>query len=101
MRYMKAASIGVFLGLLVVAAFALGCGVAGEKKVIATNNKVELELMFEHDGCKVYRFMDFGEPVYYADCRDGNQHETPEVSMNWRHMVGKVSRGFQSTTVQK
>lgn len=82
-----------------------GCGKDAEKRVTTTNNGVQLELMFENDGCKVYRFTDFGEPVYYADCRGAKSQnettETTETSMNWRHMVGKVSRGFQSTTVSK
>ena len=33
------------------------------------NNKTyEVEYLFEHDGCKVYRFMDMGEYVYFTNC---------------------------------
>lgn len=32
-----------------------------------TENKYEVSLLFEHDGCKVYRFYDFGA-VYYVKC---------------------------------
>jgi hypothetical protein len=35
-----------------------------------TNNKdVEVSLLFEHDGIKVYRFYDNGSYVYYVDAR--------------------------------
>jgi len=33
------------------------------------NNKTyEVEYLFEHDGCKVYRFSDFGNWVYFTNC---------------------------------
>lgn len=42
---------------------------------IQSENKgdFKLELLFEKDGCKVYRFYDGGRSVYWADCR-GNIH---------------------------
>jgi hypothetical protein len=34
------------------------------------NNKTyEVEYLFEHDGCKVYRFEDRGRDVYFTSCR--------------------------------
>lgn len=33
------------------------------------NNKTYVvEYLFEHDGCKVYRFSDFGNWVYFTNC---------------------------------
>lgn len=34
------------------------------------NNKdYKIEYLFEHDGCKVYRFYDRGNYVYFTNCR--------------------------------
>lgn len=33
------------------------------------NPQIEVSLLFEHDGCRVYRFSDGARPVYYTDCR--------------------------------
>ncbi|MDP4207823.1 MAG: DUF4884 domain-containing protein [Bacteroidota bacterium] len=34
------------------------------------NNKTyEVEYLFEHDGCKVYRFRDYGHYVYFTNCK--------------------------------
>jgi hypothetical protein len=36
----------------------------------ADNNKTySVEYLFEHDGCKVYRFMDNGNYVYFTNCK--------------------------------
>ena len=32
-------------------------------------NGVDLDLLFEHDGCRVYRFYDYKNPHYFTDCR--------------------------------
>lgn len=38
----------------------------------STNNpKVQVDLLFVHDGCAVYRFYDGGEGHYYAVCGRG------------------------------
>ncbi len=98
MNIRRAVAVGLLLGAIVVAVFfAVGCAKDAVKRVSTTNNGVEVELMFENDGCKVYRFMDFGEPVYYADCRASGSTQT---STKWGHMVGKVERNFQSMTAQ-
>lgn len=33
------------------------------------NNQYKMVLMFEYDGCKFYKFYDFGRAVYWTDCR--------------------------------
>jgi hypothetical protein len=35
----------------------------------AENNRTyDIDYLFEHDGCKVYRFRDNGEYVYFTNC---------------------------------
>lgn len=33
------------------------------------NRTYEVDYLFEHDGCKVYRFYDMGNYVYFTNCR--------------------------------
>lgn len=40
-----------------------------------TNDEFQTELLFEHDGIKVYRFTDCGRYIYYTDCRGGETME--------------------------
>lgn len=35
------------------------------------NDKYKVNYLFEHDGCKVYRFYDLGNYVYFTNC-NGN-----------------------------
>ena len=38
-------------------------------KVTPENNKTyQVDFLFEHDGCKVYRFLDSGDYVYFTNC---------------------------------
>ena len=32
------------------------------------NESYQVEYLFEHDGCKVYRFLDSGNYVYFTNC---------------------------------
>ena len=34
----------------------------------SSNGQIEIELVFEKDGCKMYRFNDGMQRVYYTDC---------------------------------
>lgn len=34
----------------------------------ANNATYKVDYLFEHDGCKVYRFNDFGNLVYFTSC---------------------------------
>jgi hypothetical protein len=39
-------------------------------KVTPENNKTyQVDFLFEHDGCKVYRFLDYGNFVYFTNCK--------------------------------
>ena len=33
------------------------------------NNTYNVEYLFEHEGCKVYRFRDRGQYVYFTNCK--------------------------------
>lgn len=35
----------------------------------ANNATYKVEYLFEHDGCKVYRFHDMGHYVYFTNCQ--------------------------------
>ena len=32
------------------------------------NNTYQIDYLFEHDGCKVYRFQDDGRYIYFTNC---------------------------------
>lgn len=37
----------------------------------------EVETLFEKDGCKVYRFTDYGEPHYFTNCGGSTMRRAP------------------------
>lgn len=39
--------------------------------VDTTSSKYEVQFLFEHEGCKVFKFYDNGQRVYYTNC-DGS-----------------------------
>ncbi len=57
--------------LLLIPAMAAGCATQIPlKEGKSQNNKTyEVDYLFEHDGCKVYRFYDKGNYVYFTNCR--------------------------------
>jgi len=58
-----AASLTILAGLL-----AVGCGNRPVSKTATNNPTMPVDLLFNHDGCNVYRFSDGGEYHYYAVC---------------------------------
>lgn len=40
-----------------------------EKRKPENNATYDVEYLFEHDGCKVYRFQDNGHYVYFTNCK--------------------------------
>ena len=61
---------------LLIAGFILIAFTACRKEAKSTNkvDAFELELLFEKDGCKVYRFYD-GTYIYWADCAGNITYE--------------------------
>jgi hypothetical protein len=57
-----------------------------------TNNQnFVVEFLFEHDGCRIYRFQDDGRNIYYAHC---NQY----VQSFWQQGDGKASHPVSVST---
>jgi len=46
----------------------VGCKKDAQQINQTTNSEFKVDFLFENDGCKVYRFMDAGNYVYYTDC---------------------------------
>ena len=52
------------------------------------NSTYQVEYLFEHEGCKVYRFMDMGHYIYFTNCEgDVNSIESDSV-----RTVNRISR---------
>ncbi len=76
--------------ILMISALALfSCKHEAVSKELTKGNNIELELLFEKDGCKVYRFMDMGKYVYWSSCEgtvhyeydnDGHKDEVSSVT---------------------
>lgn len=73
----------LFLAGLVVA----GCESAPVSKATTSNPNVQVGLLFNHDGCNIYRFEDAGELHYYTVC--GNLPVT--TTSNIVHSAGKTT----------
>jgi len=58
-------SILVLIGIVMTACYA-GRPVA--KQIPQNNDTYKVDYLFEHDGCKVYRFYDMGNYVYFTNC---------------------------------
>lgn len=54
--------------LLVTCLLFISCKKEAKSTEQTSNPKFQAELLFEHDGVKVYRFYD-GRSIYYTDCR--------------------------------
>lgn len=78
------------LGLLLLAiAMALSSCSPSEPIKVTHCGLVDVQLLFENDGVKVYRFYDSGYTVYYADARG---------SVSWQQHVGKSTVPMSSST---
>lgn len=56
-------------GFILTAILFTGCLNEGQERQKTSNQEIEVTLLFEKDGCKVYRFVDGGKSVYWTDCR--------------------------------
>lgn len=53
-----------------------------------TNNpRVPVDFLFEFEGCRVYRFSDGGESIYFVRCKEGIQTSWVDT-----RIVGKLVR---------
>jgi hypothetical protein len=81
MKHIKTSAIlaGSCIALLSLSA----CLKAPESTYKTSNQEIKVELLFEHDGVKVYRFYD-GRTIYYTDARG-------KTSWSETHSNGKSS----------
>jgi hypothetical protein len=92
MNIKRTALLEVLLGtLLVVGLYLAGLVIDAKLKKIS-KPKAQVELLFVNDGCKVYRFMDLRETVYYVDCRTNGSTQTSVEYEHGRVSVGAVSK---------
>lgn len=62
--------------ILAIAAFVLvGCQNDPLSVSRTDNAQFDVQLLFEHDGCKVYRFHDGSHTVYYTTCKGQTTHD--------------------------
>ena len=54
----------------------------------SNNGTYEVEYLFEHDGCKVYRFKDRGHYVYFTNC--SNSTTSVENDSTQIHVENKI-----------
>lgn len=55
--------------LIVAAMFVAGCDKPQPQETKRSSNpNYSVNLLFEHEGCRVYAFDDNGQTVYYANC---------------------------------
>lgn len=60
-----------FLPVICMLLFGLSSCYSGRpvaKQVPQNNSTYKVDYLFEHDGCKVYRFYDMGNYVYFTNC---------------------------------
>lgn len=64
-----------------------GCAVDPISTTQTNNKQIDLTLLFENDGCKVYRFLDGGRYVYYTDCRGQTEWQVSTKHSSTRYDV--------------
>ena len=59
-----------FLPIILLACFMVSCYTQRPlvKESSDNNQTYKVEYLFEHDGCKAYRFRDRGHYVYFTNC---------------------------------
>jgi Domain of unknown function (DUF4884) len=78
---MKSLSLAI---LMVALGVMSGCFADPVSRQTTNNKQIDVEFIFEHDGCKAYRFEDGGSERYYVDCRNS-------TTVTWDERHGKVT----------
>ncbi len=71
----------ILISVLLIIVLLTSCN--GEAKESTQDGDFKIELLFEKDGCKVYRFMDGGRYIYWSNC-SGN------IQSNYYKSYGKT-----------
>lgn len=72
----KGLTVITFLVLL----FLLSCTKGAKEEILTNNDSFKVELLFEVEGCKVYRFIDGGRNRYFTNCQG---------AVSWAEKQGK------------
>lgn len=59
----------------------------GDAKTSTQDGDYSIDLIIEHDGCRVYRFNDGGTYIYWSDCRGRTEWKTTSGKTTIRHQV--------------
>lgn len=71
--------------ILFLAVLLCSCAEQGVDEKPTNNPNFRIALLFEYDGCKVYRFMDAGHWVYFTKCQGASN------TTSWEERQGKTS----------
>ena len=66
--------------IILIALIFAGCKREAQQEVQSTNSNFQVELLFEVDGCKVYRFIDCAEVRYFTTCKGAVSWSTTKTS---------------------
>lgn len=58
-------------------------------KPASNNDDYEVNYLFNHDGCSVYRFLDKGNYVYFTKC-DGNTYVRTDSTITSQNMINII-----------
>lgn len=64
------------VALCATLALLAACEKSAESMSQTTNNEFQVEKLFMHEGCTVYRFDDHGRAHYYTRCTDSTNVQT-------------------------
>lgn len=68
--------------LLIVTLIGIISGCASEpiETTQSNNGNIRLDLLFEQDGCKMYRFADGGRYIYWSPCSGKTQQDITDYN---------------------
>lgn len=66
--------------LILIALIFASCKREAQQQVQSTNSNFQVELLFEADGCKIYRFFDGGYYRYFTTCKGSVSWTTTETA---------------------
>ena len=75
---MRLVTLAAFAGTLALA----GCGNDPIERKHTDNVDMQVDKLFTVDGCVVYRFVDWGEPRYFASCAGAVSWQERQVTSN-------------------
>ena len=70
------------LATFIAVVFLTSCNKDAQQKQVTTNPEFTIELLFEKDGCKIYRFQDGGRNIYWTNCTGKIQYDETHLHSN-------------------